>query len=947
MYRITEQTKTQMQTGIFSSANIYVTDFGQLTLTNKNINTNLALNKPYTKTQNATFVSGAADTNNRMFTDGNRNNWFRYFTTSGEEIVVDLGSIQKIGGTMFFTGMSSGAPTPSYVEVLGSVNGVDFVSLGYEGTGTNGVQSFVSSFASESYRYVKFNLIRTTPYSITVGEGEVYSGQEYSETREKIYDISHLGILRTNNVYWMEDTPLGTSVKVEASFSHDGGVTWEPRYSLSNGGTFQQPLGLDLSNTHLKIRTTLSTNNINVPVFSNLTLLFDNEVKTDENNIVISRSFVSPNIIHPNMTSATTPTPYVITSFNNYNISAFPPWKAFDGVVGTVNAESWIYGGTGWITIDLGEDNNKPIAKYAIHRINTASGALDWTLEGSVDNTTWNILDQVVGVNYTNNQVSRVIDSNISNRKIAYRYYRLNITRSVSNSSNALVELQLFELADGNGYQIRSSLKVPHRISFHSKIRIPPHNKATGKIVVTPLSKFAISSKVVIKKPHDLRSRINIPVSNRASGVIDIVRPPTTTVELAPVKDAFVRESIPKLNYGTEQDLFTGFNTNYNERYRSFLGFDISTIPDNSLIKSAHLKLYHEASSSEVQRVELFELESDWTERGITWDNQPSPTSKVMEMDVGNVGRYLYFNLTELVTNWYEGSKDNNGILIKAQNELDLFYKRFYSRESRYFPLLVVEYVDKIIYSFGRDELRINKIQVKQLKSSDTPSKLNVKQVWFDSIINSRLKVKKMGYLDSHLSIKNPNLLSNITVKRADRYDVHSKLTVRVKSDKYIITSIRISRPFQSGTIKVARNSQYAIASKIKIIGSTTVGLRSKLIVTKDNIKGKISVIHTSKLVSKINVIASREHFLKGNIVIKRSSQLEIPSRVKVFYMANLKSKISVHSGFLKSRIKVPYRANLDVTSKIKIRVRSARDLKSKIRIHDSFENDWGYVYML
>lgn len=934
-----------MQTGTFSSPNIYVTDFGQLTLTNRNLNTNLALTKPYTKTQNATFT--VADTNNRMFTDGNRTNWFRYNTSPGEQIVVDLGSIQKIGGTRFLTGLASGAPTPSYVEVLGSVNGVDFVSLGYEGTGANGVQLFLSSFESGSYRYVKFNLIRTTSYLITVGEGEVYSGQEYSETREKIYDISHLGILRTNNVYWMQDTPIGTSVKVEASFSHDGGVTWEPWYSLSNGGTFQQPLGLDLSNARLKIRTTLSTNNINVPVFSNLTLLFDNEVKTDENNIVIPRSFVSPNVIHPNMTSATTPVPYVITSFNNYNISAFPPWKAFDGVVGTVNAESWIYGGTGWINIDLGEDNNKPIAKYAVHRINANSGALDWSIEGSVDNITWNVLDQVFGAIYINNQVSRDINKDISGNKIAYRYYRINITRSVSGTSNALAELQLFELVDGNGYQVKSSLRVPHSSSFHSKIHIPPHNKATGRIVVTPLSKFSIPSRVVIKKPLDLMSRINIPVGNRASGVIEIVQPPTTTIELSPVKDAFVRESIPKLNYGTEQDLFTGFNTNYNERYRSFLGFDISTIPENSLIKNAHLKIYHEASSTDAQNLEVYELDSDWTERGITWDNQPLASNKVTEMGVGNVSGYLYLNLTELVTDWYEQTKINNGILIKAQNELDLFYKRFYSRESRYSPSLVVDYVDKIIYSFGRDELRNNKIKVKQLKSSDMPSKINVKQLWFDSTINSRLKVKKMGYMDSHLSIKNPNLLSNITVKRADRYDVHSKLTVRVKSDKYIITSIRISRPFQSGTIKVARNSQYAIASKIKIIGSTTVGLRSKLIVTKGNIKGKISVIHTSKLVSKINVIASSEHFLKGNIVIKRSSQLEIPSRVKVFYKANLKSKISVHSGFLKSRIKVPYRANLDVTSKIKIRVRSAQDLKSKIRIHDPFENDWGYVYML
>lgn len=147
----------------------------------------------------------------------------------------------------------------------------------------------------------------------------------YSSYREIIYDISSLSKLRTNSAYWLEDSPMGTSVVVETSISLDAGTTWTDWSPLYNGGAIQNiPLGTDLSDARLKIRTTLTTNNINVPSLCNFNFYFDDSMQTDNNNIIIPKNAYSLNKITENMTSSNTPQPYVVSG-TGVNVSTHPP----------------------------------------------------------------------------------------------------------------------------------------------------------------------------------------------------------------------------------------------------------------------------------------------------------------------------------------------------------------------------------------------------------------------------------------------------------------------------------------------------------------------------------------------------------------------------------------------------------------------------------------------
>ena len=82
---------------------------------------------------------------------------------------------------------------------------------------------------------------------------------------------------------------------------------------------------------------------------------------------------------------------------------------------------------------------------------------------------------------------------------------------------------------------------------------------------------------------------------NFIQGRFDVLPPPITVLRLPTVKDAFTNASIPTLNYGDTHDLLTGLN------YESFIGFDLSGLPEQEFIYSKLvLTLPRAAKTSEI-----------------------------------------------------------------------------------------------------------------------------------------------------------------------------------------------------------------------------------------------------------------------------------------------------------------------------------------------------------
>jgi len=98
------------------------------------------------------------------------------------------------------------------------------------------------------------------------------------------------------------------------------------------------------------------------------------------------------------------------------------------------------------------------------------------------------------------------------------------------------------------------------------------------------------------------------------------------SVNLAPQADSYVRQDYSGSNYGTSTALCTDPRTSYVRR--TWIRFDLSSIPAGAIITSAKLKLYYYGyggTNPSGRTIECHHCTDDsWTESGIKWTNAPN-----------------------------------------------------------------------------------------------------------------------------------------------------------------------------------------------------------------------------------------------------------------------------------------------------------------------------------
>jgi hypothetical protein len=101
---------------------------------------------------------------------------------------------------------------------------------------------------------------------------------------------------------------------------------------------------------------------------------------------------VSPN----NMLSNTTPPPYVASALSEFNAS-FQAYNSFNSAANL----SWVSAGAGlpqWLKIDLGSPMAASSYSMQSRTDTVAAQATAWTLEGSLNNSTWTVADTRSGI---------------------------------------------------------------------------------------------------------------------------------------------------------------------------------------------------------------------------------------------------------------------------------------------------------------------------------------------------------------------------------------------------------------------------------------------------------------------------------------------------------------------------------------------------------------------
>jgi hypothetical protein len=157
---------------------------------------------------------------------------------------------------------------------------------------------------------------------------------------------------------------------------------------------------------------------------------------------------------------------------------------------------------------------------------------------------------------------------------------------------------------------------------------------------------------------------------------------PMTSVNLSSVTDSYIEEEDIIANHGSGVTLYVKSKELGNER--SLIRFDLSGIPVNATIESAHLYLYYydfDFQNTSGRTYWAYKISSTWVENEVTWiDGKNSSawtspggdyTTDGASIVIPSSFGWVNWNVTDIVIDWING-EDNNGFLIKDDYENEL-----------------------------------------------------------------------------------------------------------------------------------------------------------------------------------------------------------------------------------------------------------------------------------
>lgn len=144
-----------------------------------------------------------------------------------------------------------------------------------------------------------------------------------------------------------------------------------------------------------------------------------------------------------NMTSNILPVPYVASASSAAGGNL--PYLCFDGLI--LAGYAWIsdLAATSWLKIDLGANNTHKLDTYDItfatgQPLNYAPR--DWTMEGSNNDSDWDVLDTVTGETAWAANEKRTFECDV--KTTSYRYFKLNMSLSNTGSRFSIAELHFW-----------------------------------------------------------------------------------------------------------------------------------------------------------------------------------------------------------------------------------------------------------------------------------------------------------------------------------------------------------------------------------------------------------------------------------------------------------------------------------------------------------------------
>ncbi|NGQ95332.1 DNRLRE domain-containing protein [Brevibacillus sp. SYP-B805] len=539
----------------------------------------------------------------------------------------------------------------------------------------------------------------------------------------------------------------------------------------------------------------------------------------------------------------------------------------------------------------------------------------------------------------------------------------LQITSTSNLPSNIKVSTRnrlvgRYSVVLGGTANLESELRVTATANLDSSLSIPSYAKVTARYNILGIYVGDLPSSFTIREVSDLPSLVRVSPYNSMTVKYDVIEPPVYGVTLYPNKDAFVREAVPRLNYGIEEQMYAGYSGS--ERFRSFVGFDLdsASIPKtNTTIKKAELKLYFDGLNEPTKSVQVIEPTQDWTEYGITWQNQPfpfgfdSPTSVYdginIVMDVGGNSRYIAIDVTEAIRKWHEGIKPNFGFIMKALDESENSVVHFLTKEQKSFrPMLEITYYDTHIYSFGRDSI-LSEITARQSKVADLPSHFYVRSFQGSAELAGNIFANNPRDLFSYMTANRASTVSEMSVRRTAYSDLDGSITASKKDASWLAGSILVNKQIMPSNLYVLYRRDLFSHVAVRRWSKPFPELPTSITVNRADTVGEIGVRVEAFTDWESDVVISRG-FMEGSLSVLEKSNLDgelsvrswqennLPVEGFVRYHDSLPGSVVIHKDYLPGCMEVVYISEMPSTIAVRVWGESALDSGFEVQSRDN-----------
>jgi hypothetical protein len=154
--------------------------------------------------------------------------------------------------------------------------------------------------------------------------------------------------------------------------------------------------------------------------------------------------------------------------------------------------------------------------------------------------------------------------------------------------------------------------------------------------------------------------------------------------------DSLVAEAAPTMNFGTDAATF-GVRSYSSGDARSLVRFNLPPAPAGCSVTGASLRLYTSAGVTG-RTLQAYRVATNWTETGVTWNNQPGTTGAAVTAPSVASG-WVTWSVTSMVQAMYLGA-NNDGFKVRdsVENSYPARDQSMHPRENTNDPRLIVTF---------------------------------------------------------------------------------------------------------------------------------------------------------------------------------------------------------------------------------------------------------------